>query len=253
MREPTYKLHKATGQGFTKWRGKYRYWGRYELRESFERYKTWKADVLLPRKAPALRAVSGQRVTITNLFTQYLAHAADYYNRNAEFDCIFYAVQPLADLFGRTRADEFGPLALEEVRKAMVAKGWTRQYVNHQVARLRRGFRWGVSKQLIPSATADALNSLAPLREGHSDAPEAPPVKPIHNGAVDAVLPYVCRHVAAMIQVQQIVGMRSSELCAMRGREIDMSKRNGLTRRSTRKLARESADLLPWQARAGNP
>lgn len=59
----------------------------------------------------------------------------------------------LRQLYGFTRAAEFGPLALKTVRKAMADAGLSRGVCNARVNRVRRAFKWAASEELIPFAT----------------------------------------------------------------------------------------------------
>ncbi len=63
------------------------------------------------------------------------------------------ALRPLKELYGSTPAVEFGPLALETVREQMIDAGVTRERINQHIGRIRRMFKWAVSKELIPVTT----------------------------------------------------------------------------------------------------
>jgi hypothetical protein len=81
--------------------------------------------------------------------------------------------------YGHTRADDFGPLALTAVQAAMVALGWSRTYVNEQVGRVRRMFKWAVARELVPASVLEALRPCAGLKRGKTTAPEPAPVAPV--------------------------------------------------------------------------
>ena len=131
------------------------------------------------------------------------------------------ALRPLLELYVALPAAEFSPAKLDAVRRRMIAKGHVRAKVNHHVQRIRRMFRWGVEKELVPAVVLHGLAALAGLRAGRSDAKEAPPVKPVEGTAVDAVLPHLSSVVRAMVQVQRLCGMRPGEVCRMTAGEID--------------------------------
>jgi integrase len=61
------------------------------------------------------------------------------------------------------------------------------------------------------------------LQAGRSEAKDPPEVGPVADEHVEAVLPHVCRHVAAMIQVQRLTGMRPGEVITIKRSEIDIS------------------------------
>jgi integrase len=89
-------------------------------------------------------------------------------------------------------------------------------------------FRWGVTQELVPAAVADALKYVAPLRRGHTTAPESKPRRNVPNEIVDATLPHLLPTVAAMVQVQRWAVMRPNEVCRMLVGDIDMSRKDGI-------------------------
>ena len=52
------------------------------------------------------------------------------------------AIKIARELYGSTPAAEFGPLALQAVREAMIGKDWCRNQINKQVDRVKRMFKW---------------------------------------------------------------------------------------------------------------
>jgi integrase len=126
--------------------------------------------------------------------------------------------------YGSAAVTDFGPLAMKAVRQSMITAGWTRKNINRQVARIRQVFRWGVSNEVVPSATLTALEAVEPLQRGRSEAKEAPPVEMVNQRDVEAVKPFVNRYVWAMIQLQLITAMRPGEVCIMRMRDITVAK-----------------------------
>ncbi len=53
------------------------------------------------------------------------------------------ALKILVRFYADTLAENFGPLALENVREEMIRQGWSRVYINQQVQKVRRVFRCG--------------------------------------------------------------------------------------------------------------
>jgi integrase len=102
---------------------------------------------------------------------------------------------------------------------------WSRKYTNDSVDRIRRAFRWAVSREMIPSHVYEALRSVDGLRRGRSSARESDPVKPVADEHVEAVKPFVSREVWSLIQIQLFTGCRPGEATIMRGSDIDMSGR----------------------------
>ncbi len=69
---------------------------------------------------------------------------------------------------------------------------------------------------MMSASLPHGLEAVAVLRRGKTNAHESDPVLPVHECHVEAILPHVSRHVAGMIRLQ-LTGMRSGEVCIMRG------------------------------------
>jgi integrase len=82
-----------------------------------------------------------------------------------------------------------------------------------------------VENELVPPMNHHALQAVAGLKQGRCDAPESEPVMPVHDDAVEAILPHVAPQVRAMIEIQLLTGMRPGEVCAMRTCDIDTTGR----------------------------
>jgi integrase len=96
-----------------------------------------------------------------------------------------------------------------------------RRVINQRVDHVRRVFRWAVSEQLVASDLYQALTTVAGLRRGQQGTRENPKVKPVADEVVEATLPFLRPQVRAMVQVQRLTGARPTEVCLMRGRDID--------------------------------
>ncbi|MBN9120808.1 MAG: hypothetical protein J0I06_16940, partial [Planctomycetes bacterium] len=129
----------------------------------------------------------------------------------------------LTELFGLLPVTEFGPRALKLVRAKMVELGWSRGYVNKQVNRLKRMFRWAAADELIPGSVVHNLSSVRAIQKGESGVRETEPVKPAPVEWVEAVLPLTARQVAAMIRLQILTGARPGEIVLVRGADLDRS------------------------------
>jgi integrase len=174
-------------------------------------------------RPPGRRAIS-----ITRLCRRYLEHANSYYARkdgsiSTEAKTIEAALRPLRELYARNPAADFGPRKLKLVREHMVALGWCRRYINHQVGRIKQMFRWATENELIPPSVFHAIQPVAGLRAGRSAARESEPVRPVPNELIDAMLPFVSTQVRAMVRLQVLTGMRSGEVVIMRSCDIDQT------------------------------
>ena len=219
---PQYLHHKARNTAKVIIDGQVIYLGPYNSKESLDRY-----DELI-RAWRARQDVDRFRLTVAELAVLYVErHALTHYRKGgqstSELKCIQLALRHLVKVHGKTRVLDFGPVALKQVRQAMVDAGYQRKSINRHIGRIRRAFKWGVAEQLFPVATLTALETVDGLLAGRCDAPEGEPVRAISQAAIDAVEPYVSRPVWGAIRVQLLTGMRPGEVLAMRGCDLNMS------------------------------
>ena len=98
----------------------------------------------------------------------------------------------------------------------------SRGVINNRINRVKRFIRWAVAEELVPPSIIHGLEAVQGLRRGRTRARETDPVMPVEDVHVEAVLPHVTPHVAAMIQLQRMTGMRPGEVVSMRGDEISI-------------------------------
>ncbi len=223
-RIPSYRRHKASGQAVVTLDGRDFYLGRYNSVASRKEYNRliseWTANGgTIPRKRTS-------DLTVVELVAAFMRHARSYYRdadgkQTHEVATYNAVIRRLKDSNGRTKVSEFGPLALKGVRQVMIDDGLARRTINQHVNRIRHVFKWGVENQLVDPSVLQGLQAVAGLRRGRSNAKETDGVKPVPEAFVDAVLPYVSRQVAAMIDLQRLTGMRSGEVCVMRTCDLD--------------------------------
>jgi integrase len=89
---------------------------------------------------------------------------------------------------------------------------------------------------LIPAGIVEALSTLSDLKRGRTTARENPPVTAVSESHVDAVRPFVSRHVWAMIELQRLTAMRPGEVVIMRPVDLDRSGRIWTYRPSVHKM-----------------
>jgi integrase len=226
LRLPSYRLHKPTGRAVVTIDGKDIYLGKHNSAASRIEYNRVIAEWTV--HGGTLPTRQANDLTIAELCAAFMKHAAKYYRgpdgrETTEIANYKPALRRLKTLYGRTRATDFGPLALKAVRQRLIDDDLARNTINKAINRIRRMFKWGVENQLVEANVLHGLQAVSGLRRGRSDARETAPVKPVHDAFVDAVLDHVSPQVGAMIELQRITGMRSGEVCQMRTADIDTS------------------------------
>jgi integrase len=227
---PAYRLHKARNCAVVTVHGKNHYLGPYGSAASHEKYARliaeWRQNS--QPKSDDLLVVGHPDISINEMLLAYWRFAANYYAKDGkptkELACVRDAILPLRELYGLSPVREFGPKALKAVRQHMIGKGLARSLINHRVSRIKRVFKWAVAEELVPPSIFHGLQAVSGLRFGRSEARETEPVRPVADGAVEAVLRYLTPTIAAMVRLQRLTGMRPGEVCIMRACDIDMTE-----------------------------
>jgi integrase len=167
-------------------------------------------------------------IAVNELVLAYWKYACGYYGWTQEPQrgdkiSLRDALRVVRKLYGHTLAREFGPLALKACRARMIRKDWARTYINAQVDRIRRMFRWAAEEELLPGAVHDNLAKVASLRKGKCQARESEKVRPVPDSTVDATLPFLHPPTRAMVELQRLTGMRAGEVCRLRGMDLEVS------------------------------
>lgn len=226
-RTPKYRHHRASGQGYVVLNGQAIYLGPYGDPASEQRYHQRIAEWVAAGRQPHVEA---EVLTIRELIARFWIYAKQYYARpdgqlTGEPDNFRAALRPLKELYGETRAIDFGPLALRTVRQRMIDTGWCRNHVNKSISRVKLVFRWATEEELIPGSVFHALQAVAGLKRGRCGARESEPVLPVPTPHIYAIEPWVSRPVWAMIQIQLLTGTRAGELVGLRPCDLDTTGR----------------------------
>jgi integrase len=226
---PAYRHHKARDLAVVTLGGQDFYLGIFGSPESKAQYDRLIGEWLAAgRHAPPKgRSEADAGLTVDEVIVRYWSFASGYYVRDGqpalELLNIKDALRPLRRLYGTTPAATFGPVALKAIRQTMIDAGLARNTVNSRIGKIRRMFKWAVADELVPPAVHQGLQAVTGLRAGRGRVRETSPVRPVSPEAIAAVLQYVSAPVAAMIQLQDLTGMRPGEVMALRGVELDRS------------------------------
>jgi integrase len=221
---PQYCLHKGSGQAYVKIGGRRIYLGPHNSTESRRRY--WD-EIDRWRELQQWGVLPDIRVG--ELMLMYSdRHVQKHYVKNGRATSEQAVVQAALRFLAKHRhvlSADFGPRLLKEVRADMVHVGLARETVNRYTTRIRQMLEWAVSEELIHERVLAALRTVKALLAGRTDAPDHERVKPVPIAFVNAIQPYVSRHVWGMIQMGLLTGARPGEIVSMRVGDINMSGR----------------------------
>ena len=227
LRTPSYRLHESWNLAVVRIGGRDIYLGKHGTPESRERYDRLIAEWLANGRRLPPSAGGVNDLTINELILAYWQFAEGYFRKNgeptSEVCLIRCALRPLMRLYGGAVAREFGPLGLKACRDEFVKADMCRHTVNLHIGRIRHLFRWAVANEFVPVEVLERLKAVEGLKRGRSAAKESKPVKPVPDAFIEAVRPHVPEQVWAMIELQQLTGMRPGEVTIMRGCDLDTS------------------------------
>jgi len=229
VRIPKYRKHTVRDFGFVEWRGKrHRLPGAYNSPESRAAYKAFLRDNVIeaiPEDVSVPRpATPTEPVTIKLLAAMFLDYAEGHYPAGSpsEYQNVRLAVTNLLKLVEDMPADEFGPRSLKQFREALIhERNHSRTFINSQVARVRRMFRWGASEEIVPVTVWQSLSTVAGLQRGRAAARETESRQPVAWSDIEPVLTEVAVQIADMIRVQWHTAVRSDSLCAASWSQFD--------------------------------
>ncbi len=222
---PKYAKHKPSGNAVVRLNGTDIYLGPHGTKASKLEYDRVIGEWLANGRQTPVGDDNNESFTIVRLCAAYWRFCKTYYVKHGkatdEQAGVKAAMKALKRSYGDTPAAEFGPVSLEAVRQAMIDGGNSRRYINQNIGRIKRMFRWGVSKELIPIEAYQRLQTVTGLKKGKCNAVETKPILPIDDATVEATVEHVNSTVADMIRIQRLTGCRPGEVCSMRPCDID--------------------------------
>jgi integrase len=223
---PKYCRHKASGQAVVTIAGHDHYLGPWKSKASHIEYDRLVGEWLAQGR-PAFMPASPSDLSVVELCAAYWRFAKGYYVKNdaptSEQAGSQTALRILRRYYGHTAAAAFGPLALKALRGRFIEAGHGRLYVNQNVGRIKRVFRWAAAEELLPVAVYQALATVPGLAQGKTTAPDRAPVAPVRDDDVNATLPFLPTVVADIVRLQRLTGCRPTEVCILRPCDVDTS------------------------------
>ena len=212
--------------------GKTHYLGVFGSPESHERYarlvKEWMAGERVSKRVPHAGQVL---LTVRGLFAEYRAWivATDRYMKNGkptatriQIECVLQQFEAFA---GDVRVMELSEAILVQWRDRIERnRKLTRKGVNRKVQVVLAALRWGKTRGLLPKSAWADCREIEPVKKGECGTRRerlrerrAVTLAEIERVAAKCT----CRHIAAMMRVQALLGCRPGEVAAMRWADID--------------------------------
>ncbi len=227
VRVPAYKLHKSSGQARVIIAGKHIYLGPYGSPESQEKYGRMIAEWKGSQSPPLATSPAADGLLVLELINAYRKWAEGYYVKDGkptgQVVLVKGALSAINSLYGTLPIQHFGPTKLEAIQQHLIEARLSRGFINQRIGIIKRMFKWGVSKELVPPAVYQALATVEGLKKGRTLARETKPVEPVDDAIVEATVPHLPPMLADMVRLQRQLGCRPSEVCMIRPMDVNNS------------------------------
>lgn len=164
--------------------------------------------------------------SVNDVCDAFVEHARTYYAGSGEAANCAIAARYFKDVHGGRYIGELVHADMLAVRDAMLRNPkLCRSTINRYMQLLsRRMMPWALDRGFIRAATKVELSQVQPLKRGRCSAREGHVVREANDAVVEATCRELSPHVADMVRVHRLTGMRPGELCAMRREDIDRSR-----------------------------
>jgi integrase len=240
---PKYRKHRASGQAIVTISGRDYYLGPHGSKASRIEYDRLITEWLVSGRSGTFGSAAGE-LSIAELLVAYLKYAKKYYGTepNSEYFHFRRIARPIKELYSSTPVVEFGPLQFKAIRQRLIDGGGARSYINPQMQRARRIFKWGAAEGMIPPSVPQSLAMVVGLRKGKTDARETDPILPVEDAIVDASLEYMPGIPADMVRFQRLTGCRPDEVCTLKPCDLDRSEEIWMYRPAKHKTEHHGRD-----------
>lgn len=221
---PQYSVHNVRDLGYINWKGKRHYFpGKAHSVESVNAYNEFlRKFVFGPVNIP-----TGKAISITDLVLAYQDFAESHYDdkgHQSHYNAMMTVAMKLESIYHATKAAQFGPKMLKEFRKELIDSGNSRNYVNDQISRVKKIFKWAASEELIPIETFQALATVDGLRRGREGAVESPKRKPVPWEDVETIVKELHEPVRTMVLFHWHTGVRSQSVVQAHSEQFEIDQ-----------------------------
>jgi integrase len=223
------RCHKASGLAYVFHKSKRHYLGPWNTAESRRAYREW-VNRWEASERPAELAASPLAAggTVGDLVAAFMIHARRHYvhidgQETDEVGHFKVALAPLLAAHLHRDVDAILPRDLIAIVEAWKAAKQSRGYINKNLGRIKRVFKWGLSPaELVAPETFARLSLVRGVPLGQAEEPDE--VQPVELRALARTLRRLeadGRHAfAAIVRVQYYAGPRPGEVCRMNVAEI---------------------------------
>lgn len=219
---PTLHVKKGSRYCYCKVAGRQHWFGHEGDPETQRRFAEWLAEFLANgRRVPNTKA-DADSFRVADVFAEFLEHAATIYSDGA-LENVKRAIEPVLLDFGQLPVAKFGVSCLEKVQQDLADAALCRATIRARMNAIRRVFRWGEKRRLVPMGTWEHLRTLEHVRPGRTKATESRIVVAAEWRHVQPALNYLSTPLRAAALLQWHAGLRPGEVLALTGAQLDRS------------------------------
>ncbi len=252
---PSYRPHSTRDKAFfviPNSKGKRKYLpGKFDSPESRAAYEREMRKLRVSAVRSSIANVTADTATLGHLSNAFLAHCATRWDMDDPRSVFHDYKRAVARVVGSDGlglhalpAKDFGPRRLKELQTYLIGEGLARSTINGICSKVRTWIKWCVSEELADASTWHALQSVAGLEKGQTDAAEPPPRLPVSWADVQPVFRWLQPTVRDMLWLQWYTGARSRSICEAKPEQFANSDRLWLWK-PRHKTERKKTVVLP--------
>ena len=218
---PAMRLHKPSGRAYVFLDGKKHYLGPWGDAATEEKYRRLVAEwTMNGGKLPPARGSKGT-LTVAELCAAFLPWAERRYKSQGAISRTRCALRDMLRLYRTLPCQDFTPQCLRILQHEFAARGIARKTINQYIGVIRATFKWGVAEGLVDAPVFQALQAVAGLRPGDTEAADYERIPPIPEADLQKVIDTAEGDLKAVIQLQALTGARGGEILNLRNEHID--------------------------------
>lgn len=219
---PSYRLHKPSGQAVVTIQGRDIYLGPHGSAASHAKYAE-----IMGHGSPGLVQPAGG-MSLAEGVAAYLAHAETYYRDQEGRDTrhlprIKRALFTLVELSPELSLARLGRAEIKLAQRVWMSQGLSRRYINALLVVTKTALKWMAREGLLPVTCWHEVQLVEGLKQGRTPARETEPVHPVPEADVWATLDHLGETLQAMVLFQLYTGARSGEVVAITHDQVDTS------------------------------
>lgn len=225
LKTPTLRVHAPSGRAFVEVRGKRRYLGPAGAQATQEQYELVCSEI---KANGGYLTPPSDQLTILALSVYALGWAKLRYAKRdgtvtSSYSMCRRSLALLVKYHGDELARDFTKLKLKTIRERLLDDGAAQRTVQKVLIYIKLAFQWASESELVADDQVASLMRVRGPRANDPRLPEPQRLTPANPDDVARTLPFLSPTLRAMVQLQELTGMRAGEVCRLTPGQIDRS------------------------------